>query len=371
MYKNYKDENVISRIKEQHNIMVLIGNGFDISILQKYRDDKLISSYSKFYDFLCYKEFNHNNLLFKKMNSDKEKKKENWSDFEESISELLSESCQREEIYDALKEMQNMFLLFLNELVTPEILLKLNDDILNSHWGITALSQFLGDLDKESFEKIEFPQKTDHYHMLNYLFINFNYTSLFDNYIHLDRYGFEPHPYKTVDTNFTFIPNPNGYNKVGSDDGTKWSSFIMTDVIHPHGYQNIPRSLLFGIEDDPKTPGSKHTIFNKSYWAQCNQKYKSYFKDTELFIIYGMSIGKSDSWWWDNIYQSLLNEKSELIIFFFDKDDTYSHESIKDRFISACNVISDEKEKSKAKERIYIVKYNAKTNLKMFGFGDI
>ena len=38
---------------KQHNIMVFIGNGFDISVLQKYRDDKLISSYSKFYDFLC------------------------------------------------------------------------------------------------------------------------------------------------------------------------------------------------------------------------------------------------------------------------------------------------------------------------------
>lgn len=370
MHRNYKKEGQFRGIMKQHNIMVFIGNGFDISILQKYRDDKLISSYAKFYDFLCCKEFNHDNLLFKKMNSDKEEGQENWSDFEESISKLLSESYPRDKIYDALKEMQSMFLLFLNKLVTSEILLKLNDDILNNHWGITALSEFLGDLDKESFEKIEFPSKTGHYHMLNYLFINFNYTSLFDNYIHLDRYGFEPHPYRTVDTNFSFIPNPNGYKKTGTNDETKWSSFIMTDIIHPHGYQNIPRSLLFGIEGDPKAPGSNRTTFNKSYWAQCNQKYKSYFDDTELFIIYGMSIGKSDSWWWDNIYHSLLNEKSELIIYFFDKDNTYSHEYIKDKFISACSASSNEEEKSKIKERIYVVKYNSETNLKMFGFGN-
>lgn len=367
MYRDYKEEGQFLDVRKQHNIMVFIGNGFDISILQKYRDDKLISSYSKFYDFLYYKEFNRNNLLFKKMNSDKEQGKENWSDFEESISELLFASYPRDEIYDALKEMQDMFLLFLNELVTPEILLKLNDDILNSHWGSTALAEFLGDLDKESFEKIEFPKKIGPHHMLNYLFVNFNYTSLFDNYIYFDRYGFNPRPYRSIDTNFDFYFDPNQY--ITSNKGWK-SCYIMTDIIHPHGYQNIPRSLLFGIEDDPKAPGSKHTIFNKSYWAQCNQKYKSYFKDTELFIIYGMSIGKSDSWWWDNIHHSLLNEKSELIIYFFDKDNTYSHEYIKDKFISACSASSNEEEKSKIKERIYIVKYNSETNLKMFGLGN-
>ena len=52
MFKNYKDEGYIRGIKEQNNIMVFIGNGFDISILKKYREDGLVSSYSKFYDFL-------------------------------------------------------------------------------------------------------------------------------------------------------------------------------------------------------------------------------------------------------------------------------------------------------------------------------
>lgn len=51
MFKNYKDEGYIRGIKEQNNIMVFIGNGFDISILKKYREDGLVSSYSKFYDF--------------------------------------------------------------------------------------------------------------------------------------------------------------------------------------------------------------------------------------------------------------------------------------------------------------------------------
>lgn len=120
MFKNYKDEGYIVGIKEQHNIMIFVGNGFDISILRKYRDDSLVSSYSKFYDFLCYKGFNEDNLLYKKMKEDKSNEKENWSDFECSLGELLQNSASAEVLEDALKEMQSMFLLFLNEIVTPQ-----------------------------------------------------------------------------------------------------------------------------------------------------------------------------------------------------------------------------------------------------------
>ena len=41
MFKNYKDEGQITGITVQHNIMIFIGNGFDISVLKKYRKRKL------------------------------------------------------------------------------------------------------------------------------------------------------------------------------------------------------------------------------------------------------------------------------------------------------------------------------------------
>lgn len=194
MFKNYKEEGQIAGIDKQHNIMIFIGNGFDISVLRKYRDDGVISSYGKFYDFICYKGIEKDNLLYKKMKEDKEIGKENWSDFECSLDELLKNDISIKKLEQALKEMQTKFLLFLNEIVTSEVLLKLNDDITKNEWGKKALSGFLGDLSQEDYEKMEFPGKTKHYHMYNYLFVNFNYTSLFDNYIYLDRYQFEPHP---------------------------------------------------------------------------------------------------------------------------------------------------------------------------------
>ncbi len=367
MFKNYKDEGYIKGIREQKNIMVFIGNGFDISILKKYREDGLVSSYGKFYDFLCYKDFDKKNLLYRKMEEDKKNNKENWSDFECSLGELLQENISANTLEKALKEMQGMFLLFLNEIVTPEVLLKLNNDIEENEWGKNALERFLGDLSRDDYERMSFPQKTAHYHMYNYLFVNFNYTSLFDNYIYLDKYQFEPHPHETVDTNFEFYPNPNGFNIYGMNERTIWSSFIMTDIIHPHGYQNIPRSLLFGIENNEYTSNRVLNRFNKSYWAQDNPKYKSYFNDVELFIIYGTSIGETDNWWWENIFDSLLNKNSELIIYFYN-DRNIKKDDVKSIFINVCNIRNayTEEDINKVKEKIYIVFYDETSNHKLF-----
>ena len=370
MFKNYMNEGYIKGIKEQHNIMVFIGNGFDISVLRKYRDDSLVSSYSKFYDFLCYKGFNEDNILYKKMREDKCNGKENWSDFECSLDELLQSSASAETLEDALKEMQSMFLLFLNEIVTPEVLLKLNDDIAKNEWGKNALSRFLGDLTQDDYEKMDFPEKTRHYHMYNYLFVNFNYTSLFDNYIYLDKYQFEPRPYKTVDTNFVFRPNPNGFKKEGMNEKTMWSSFVMIDTIHPHGYQSIPRSLLFGIENNEYISNRVLNRFNKSYWVQSDQKYKSYFDDVKLFIIYGTSMGETDNWWWKNVYNCLLSGNSELIIYFY-CNGCLEKENIKQMFIDACKIVDSEEEISRVKEKIYVVLYNEESSIKMFALKNV
>lgn len=143
----------------------------------------------------------------------------------------------------------------------------------------------------------------------------------------------------------------------------------MTNTIHPHGYQNIPRSLLFGIEDEMYVPDRELNRFNKSYWAQNNQKYKSYFEDVRLFIIYGTSIGETDSWWWKNIYNSLLTSNSELIIYYYNNNN-YERDHVKQIFIDACKVDASEEQKLKVKEKIYVVLYEKDSEHRLFGFGN-
>lgn len=368
MYIDYVGGNNPEGVKEQHNIMVLVGNGFDISVLKKYRRDKLVSSYSKFYDYLCYKDFNKSNVLFGKMVKDKEEGKKNWSDFECSLGELIEKKLPDKVLDYALKEIQDMFLLFLNEIVNPELLLKLNEDAEANHWGAESLSKFLEDLCEEDYKKISFPNSLDHHHMYNYLIVNFNYTSLLDNYIFLDKEQFDPHKHKTIDTNFTFYPDPNLYKKVRCNTWENLSSFLIVNTIHPHGYQNIPRSLLFGIENQRDKSERELNRFNKSYWAQNDQKYRKYFDDTRLFIIYGTSIGETDSWWWANIYNSLLKKNSELIIYYYNANDCSSDE-IKQMFIASCKISESEETNSKVKAKIYVILHKDK-NHKMFSLGD-
>lgn len=370
MFLDYKKENkYISGVMQQYNIMVFIGNGFDIAVLNKYRKDNLISSYNKFYDYLIYKEFNKKNIIFKKMNKDKKNTdKENWSDFENSLQELINDEYSASDLTTALKEIQNMFLLFLNEIVTADVLLKLNSDAEKNGWARDSLSKFLGDLSEDTYKNIKFPTKTTVYDMYNFLFVNFNFTSLFDNYIFLDKEQFEPHPHKTVDTNFLFYPNPNSYKCNKWNYKTAWSSFVMTNIIHPHGYQNIPRSLLFGIESE--TANSEINRFNKSYWAQNNQKYGKYFENVNLFIIYGSSMGKTDSWWWKNIYNSIKTKKSELIIYYYSKKN-YDSDHIKDLFIKACEMNASKEEINDVKKQIYVVLYYNNNKNKMFSLNCI
>ncbi len=206
--------------------------------------------------------------------------------------------------------------------------------------------------------------------MYNFLFLNFNYTSLLDNYIFLDKEQFDPEPYRTVVTNFKFFPNPCDYD-VG--DGmymgdTKWSSYVLTNIVHPHGYQSIPRSLLFGIEEPKYRKELELKKFNKSYWAQSNRKYQNCFDKAELFIIYGTSIGETDSWWWSNVVESLKSKNSELIIYYYDKE-LKDSDVVKEKFIIASKVNLSLGKREKIKERIYVVFNDGIKDLNMFGLG--
>lgn len=355
-YDDYKTKYQDAR--KQHNIMVLVGNGFDINVLSKYRDDFIDTRYAKFYDFVKYIGYNKNNVLIHKMEEAKEIGKENWSDFEALIPEVIQNEKDCELLNVSLSELQEKFSLFLNEAVTPQIENSLGIDSTKNNWAKRSISSFVGDLDEKSFKKLKFFADLWHHDVFNFLFVNFNYTSLLDDYIYLDKRQFNPHQYKTVDTNFSFQANPNRYVNDFKDYGLKgnivFSGYVHNRVIHPHGYQNIPRSLLFGASDDEFENDLEMRKFNKDYWTQYELNYGSLFNDTKLFIIYGSSVGESDKWWWKNICKTLekkveTNEVSELII--------YSYKIKFDVMDFLNKYASSESAKNKIKERIFNIVY--------------
>lgn len=354
MFKKY-DKKTFDALREQHNIMALVGNGFDVAILNKYNSGKLqgkVSTYNDFYEYLKYFRLcDDSNILFKRMTEDLSNCRENWSDFEETISELLEDRTVKiEEIEKCVDEFQSHFTRFLNDLVDSSVLLKMNADVKEKALAMQSLSHFMKDLPATC--DIEFPSTTDHYDLYNFLFVDFCYTSLLDNYIYLDKGQFEPHVWKNADRHFEFYPQ-----MVLTSNPTRYSSYLVTDVIHPHGIQDVPRSILFGVDIPDFNKGtSKEKRLIKSYWSRYDVKYKSYFEETELFIIYGMSISKTDGWWLDQIFECLLSNGAELILY---KYGCENKESIKDQFIQACIRHKNAKEADikAVKQRIYVVTF--------------
>lgn len=56
MFKKFENT-IFTALKAQHNIFVLVGNGFDISVLKKFKLGKMCgktTSYVDFYDYITY-----------------------------------------------------------------------------------------------------------------------------------------------------------------------------------------------------------------------------------------------------------------------------------------------------------------------------
>lgn len=364
MFKKYVTK-TYENLQGQHNILVLVGNGFDMSVLKRIKPNNKqfgTTSYAEFFDYIssldsCEKE----DILYKRMKEDKSLGKENWSDFENTIRELIDSSGYKivEELEESVDKFQCLFTRFLNKVVDNETLLNLDSKVSEDKLSIQSLARPLNDL--EDLDKLSFRKSLDQFHLFNYIFVNFNYTPLLDNYIYLDKMQFDPHKFQQGDRSFYFI-----YTLPGRGE-TFYSSYLLSEVIHPHGLLEIPRSILFGIDlekYDRATDMRKRLV--KGYWSQYDAKYKSYIEEADLFIIYGMSLGPTDAWWMDAIFDEILARRVELILYWFGKED---RETIVNKFINCCmrhNSSSDE-DKNEVRERIHVVSFT-KNDTYFLGF---
>ena len=363
----------------QINIMALFGNGVDIQLME-YLKSPYRTSYQNFYNYLCYKNFDKDNIIFQKMTEDKKDNennsniKQNWSDFENSLIEIFNENNYINEarLTNDFNHFQVEFSNFLNDIITPNMLAQIGNDSSKSELAISSFQKFLADLDESNFRKLSFPSKLYHYKLFNWEILNFNYTSMLDNILVLDKEQYDPHPWPHADRQISFAANPNNFTNdhCSWDSSTYFSSYLMNNITHPHGYQNVPKSMLFGFDNENQITNvdnrNKAKNFLKPYWAQNDKKYKSYFNNTDLFILYGLSLGDSDFWWWNNILNSLLETDSELIIYNYNSNNESDSETI-NRFIDVAKKVQLTAEDiEKLHKKIAVVQYDSKSKLHAF-----
>lgn len=372
--KYIEDFRMLRIDEQQHNIMALVGNGFDIQVLNSL-NKHIKTSYYDFYNFLVWQKIDKSNILFNQMKNMKNKYEEdpeinhnlqNWSDFESGIISIFNDKwVNYSDLEESLEELRSYFSIFLNEVVTPEVNNDLGKQAQENNLANNTFQMFLGDLSDNDIVKCEFSKKTDHYNLYNWQIFNFNFTSLLDNYMYLDRKQFNPVPHLTVDTNYYFYPNPRSVDGGRGNGGTIWSSYVISNVVHPHGYQNIPKSMLFGINSQEQiySAGSRRlNSFIKPYWAQNDLKYAHLFEDTDLYIIFGMSLGITDQWWWRKIVDSLETSDSELILYNYCRSASeVLQETVKEQFMKASGWVGEDAKKGHIMDKIYVVNFDNST----------
>lgn len=161
-----------NKIVAQNDIMVFVGNGFDIKILKKL-NKKILPLYQKFFDFLEYAECNKENKLFLKMKQDKGNT-ENWCDFENALYELIP-TGDLDELNEHLFELQTLFSMFLSNIVTTEVIKEIGSNATKYNWAINSLENILGDLDTDSLQNMNFSKnviKNGHHQLFKRNFIS-------------------------------------------------------------------------------------------------------------------------------------------------------------------------------------------------------
>lgn len=151
-------------LREHHKIFVLVRNGFDIAIMNQYKKKREIAystGYEDFYNYIIKNSLTdtESNLLFSKMVEDRKAKKDNWSDFENTLDELLKEGgipCNKLE--QCIEEFQEYFARFLYDLITPKILMDVNHKARKNKLAMQSLGKFLMDI----ADNIKFAENTEH-----------------------------------------------------------------------------------------------------------------------------------------------------------------------------------------------------------------
>ncbi|MCO4253895.1 AbiH family protein [Pseudarthrobacter cellobiosi] len=345
-------------VRSQHNIMALVGNGFDIQALSGI-GSLTDTRYESFYHYLKYRKFDATNLILERMEALRADGAENWSDVENAIESLrtVDQVCP-ERVSGDVRKIQREFANFLDQVATPDVLSRLGEDAVSQKKTMVSFTEFLGDIeDPDEYKRLGLIKRLGIGDVFNFKFVNFNYTTLLDDFVYLDQEQFDPHPHKWSDRNIYFHPNPRGHEGGHEDSGFHMVAYLVSDVVHPHGIQYTPRSLLFGIDE---AEGAARKL-SKPYWAQNKVKYADLFSTTDLFIIFGCSLGDTDRWWWRAIVDGLRgNDDADLILYWRRgaRDEHLTARGLRQRFAKAAGYAGDPDVRRLLIERARVVLYD-------------
>lgn len=278
------------------------------------------TSYENFYEYAVGAGINHQNPILLQMEEARDATPEDttWSDIESAIGRLDPSAFKVGEVQLHLLEIQRLFAAFLNEIVDPALLAEIDNLSSASDLAIHSFAHLLEDItDRRDMQRVYGRLPGHHGTTFHHTIVNFNYTDLLDNYIYLDSAQFDPRPLRVSQANFQYNNDPRGLLIDGSTEDADNIQFchLYTQILHPHGRQSTPRSLLFGT-GDLLDHTAQEARLAKPFRAQYEENYSNLFSESDIFIIFGCSLGESDSWWWNGIVNALQGDEGKVLLLY-------------------------------------------------------
>ncbi len=286
------------------NITFLVGNGFDLAagIETKYED---------FYKWYCSEQNSKDDDdIIKNFKEDiKKRQNEIWSDFEIGLGDYtkeftLNESKSFIKCYEDAHSKMSEFILesektYDKNLITDDAINLFGDEILNFY-------QELNPRERALFKSLV---KQDEANNTTVNFISFNYTNILDLYIDALT------KYKNSIKDWNYRNN-------------KYTMKVAPNVLHIHGMADF--YPILGVSDEKyiinsellKDSDIKCTLVKKNSIDLIGQTWYdealNIIEKSNIICVFGMSLGESDSFWWNRLLTWLeKGENRQIIIFWY------------------------------------------------------
>ena len=276
------------------NITFMIGNGFDLQLGLKTR-------YIDFYNYYIAK--NNNDMIAKSINENYDL----WSDLEVGLGEFTS-TLSNNDIESFLDSKRNLEKHLISYLRNEENSYIVDNNAAKAFRnGIISLSNYLPDNIKNRYNRMISLLGNS----FSYKFISFNYTKVLDQLIEITQNDFKPFS--------SHVSNNTGYNDK-----------IVTPI-HVHG--NLKSGLIIGVNDETQiknkalqkdTSLTDYMIKPKlnDYSANnINSIIKNTIDESEFIFIFGLSMGRTDDYWWSYLVKWLTMSNDHTLVIFAHEPD--------------------------------------------------
>ena len=284
------------------NITYLIGNGFDINI-------GLPTTYESFLDYYCKK--NDDNQIVKSFKNYINDNRKEWKDAELALGEStkmfdsfeVPDENFRECYQNIVEELANYLSNIQNNI--PDSIY--SEDCLVEF--VNSLTSFTSGLKLTDIDKVNRIIK-DIPNGFNYHILNFNYTNVIDKLFSV---------YEKSDR-----------NKIMGNriiNGSSYSNGLYTHI-HVHG--KTDSTMIFGVDSEnqigePKLFNNDTLLKNMIIKSEMDSiigdktdenAYK-YFSNSDLIYVYGLSLGETDTLWWNRIIELLKDNSLAIVIIYW------------------------------------------------------